>query len=372
MIHLVKLVEIYDNMINEYETHNTLNPKLWEGDQLQPKLRVGFMKIANAFYDFLDIPSTAEVKDIILIGSNANYNWTEHSDIDLHVLINYLDIDSNYHIVNNYLHAKKSVWNENYPLTFNGMNIELYAQDSKQEMHSSVGVYSVMRGKWIKKPSSDVISIDDNAIETKADPYEYEIDCLKETDPHALRKVHNLKRRLKQLRRTGLDADGEYSVENMAYKHLRNKGYLERLNQFEKKITLSNLKIEHVDNEVTIDNIPDEVTESLIMHVTGQKRLQATDWTDVVMKTGAVVDRLGQWKHPGRCTMIPTQDGAITMQSVAHPVLGIDNTGHMQMMQPEQQYQFPGRLVFEIPHTAQWQTMIMQLQNAAKNGSKYK
>jgi hypothetical protein len=60
------------------------------------------------------------------------------------------------------------------------------------------------------------------------------------------------------------------------------------------------------------------------------------------------------------------------MQSVAHPVLGIDNTGHMQMMQPEQQYQFPGKLVFEIPHTAQWQTMIMQLQNAVKNGTRYK
>ena len=69
--------------------------------------------------------------------------------------------------------------------------------------------------------------------------------------------------------------------------------------------------------------------------------------------------------------MIPTTDGAITMQDVAHPVLGIDETGHMLMMQPEHNYQFKGRNVFEIPHTAQYQTMIMQLTNTANNGSIY-
>lgn len=359
-------------MINEYETHSQLNPKLWDGDTLHPKVRIAFLKIAKAFYDFLDIADYAAVEDILLIGSNANYNWTEHSDIDLHVLVNYLEVNSNYHIVNNYFHAKKSVWNENYPLEYKGMNIELYAQDSQQKLHSSIGVYSVMKGKWIKKPDSAIISVDDTVIQAKADPYEYEIDELNIDDVNIEQKIQKLKARLKHLRQTGLEAEGEYSVENMAYKHLRNKGYLERLTQLEKNAALANLAVEHVVNEVTMDNIPDEVTESLIMHVTGQKRLQAPDWTDVVMKTGAVVDRLGQWKHPGRCTMIPTQDGAITMQNVAHPVLGIDNTGHMQMMQPEQQYQFPGKLVFEIPHTAQWQTMIMQLQNAVKNGSRYK
>jgi hypothetical protein len=67
--------------------------------------------------------------------------------------------------------------------------------------------------------------------------------------------------------------------------------------------------------------------------------------------------------------MIPTQNGAITMRDVAHPVLGIDDTGHMLMMHPEHDYQFPGRNVFEIPHTAQWQTMIMQLTNSLNQGS---
>jgi hypothetical protein len=59
------------------------------------------------------------------------------------------------------------------------------------------------------------------------------------------------------------------------------------------------------------------------------------------------------------------------MQNVSWPVFAFDETGHHKMMQPEQDYTFPVKTVFEIPHTAQWQTMIMQIQNAVNNGSRY-
>jgi len=350
-------------MLNEYETQNTLNPKIWDGDKLHPKLRIGLLKIAKAFYNFLDIQ--APVKDIIMIGSSANYNWTEHSDIDLHVLINYLDINDNYHVVNELMRAKKTIWNQNYPLTFNAMNIELYAQDSKQEMHSSVGVYSLMRGKWLKKPSSETMSVDDELIEKKAEPYAYEIDSLDPNDSKITQRISSIKHRLKHLRQTGLDANGEFSVENMAFKHLRNNGYIERLNQLEKSITMNQLKLEHTHNEL------DEVATCFIRHIRGEQVMKHADWQMVTTKTKAITDPRGQWQHPGHCTIIPTSNGQITMKRVAYPVLGIDNTGHIVMMQPEQEYQFPGKLIFEIPHTAQWQTLIMQIQNAIKNGSRY-
>ncbi len=447
-------------MITEYETQSTLNPKLWDGDQLRPKLRVGFMKIAKEFYNFLEIK--ADIIDVILIGSNANYNWTKYSDIDLHVVINYMEVGDNMHLVGNYMHAKKSIWNVNYPLTYKGMNIELYAQDSNQELHSTVGAYSVMKGKWISQPSADQVSIDDAAIQQKADPYQYEIDALKPEDPHVEQKIKNIKERLRHLRSTGLQAEGEYSIENMAYKHLRNQGYLERLNRIEQQVSRGRLAIEQVVNEVDMPDLAkktkdqvkrfvgaiktetdetkhamamllqhlngekltpeewkwirnqmgdvlkmlgltgmaiapggsllailakaikadkyilpsafkkqDEVTESLIMHVTKQKTLEPHEWESIIQKTNAVTSERGQWDHPGKCTMIPTQDGAITMRNVMHPVLGIDDTGHMLMMRPEHDYQYPGRNVFEIPHTAQYQTMIMQLQQSANNGSMY-
>ena len=452
-------------MIREYETQSTLNPKLWDGDKLRPKLRAGFIKIAKAFYDFLETDAT--ILDIIIIGSSANYNWTEHSDIDLHVVINYLEVGDNLHLVNNYMHAKKSVWNNNYPLTYKGMNIELYAQDSNQEMHSSVGSYSLLHDKWIQKPSADTVSVDDSAIQQKAEPYEYEIDSLRETDPHIQQRIENMKQRLRHLRQTGLEAEGEYSIENMAYKHLRNKGYLERLKRLEQKVTMGRLSVEHVVNELDSSNSPKktteltnkakrqarkivnavktesaetkqalamllqylngekltdaewkwirgqmadvvkllglttmaiapggtlvailakalkadkyllpsafksdtDVTESLVMHITGKQKLDTAGWDRIMQSTDGIQDPQGQWKHPGRCTMIPSNQ--ITMHNVKVPVLGIDDTGHAEYMQPGETYTYPGTQVFEIPHTAQWQTMIIQLRNAMQNGARY-
>ncbi len=58
-------------MINEYETQSILNPNLWDGTRLKPKLDKKFIRIAKAFYDFLEIDTP--ILDIILIGSNAKY-----------------------------------------------------------------------------------------------------------------------------------------------------------------------------------------------------------------------------------------------------------------------------------------------------------
>jgi hypothetical protein len=448
-------------MLHEYESKHTLNPAIWQGEQLVPGLRKKLLNIASAFIDYLDI--SVNVKDIILIGSNANYNWTEYSDIDLHVVIDYSTFRSDPIIMNNYMLSKKSLWNMEYPISYKGMTVELFAQDHSQPLHTTVGVFSLIKNKWLNKPSAEMISIDDDLIHKKVKPYQIEIDSLSADDSDILDQIANLTTRLKRLRRTGLDTAGEYSIENLAYKELRNTGYLQRLKQLAKEIQLGRLALDTPLNERDIKNTVDktkdkvkqfvgalrnetdetkmafamliqhiqgrkltdtewkwvreqlkdvikmlglttmaiapggtlvallmkalkvdkhmmpssfnkrdEVTENLIMHVTGKRVMAPAEWDNIIAKTNGVVDPKGQWNHPGKCTMIPTRDGSITMQNVPHAVLGIDDSGHCQMMQPEQQYQFPGRNVFEIPHTAQWQTMIMQIQNAVKNGSKYK
>jgi len=343
-------------MLHEYQTHNELNPKLWTSDQTMPdKVRSGFLKIANEFYKFLEID--ASIIDIVLIGSNANYNWTDNSDIDIHIIVNYLEIGSNLFLVENYLRAKKSIWSSKYPLKFKGMDIELYAQDSNQDLHGSVGIFSLMKNKWIQKPNADVISIDDDLIQQKAQPYVHEIEQLSMQDPNINKKIKRLLIKLQNLRKTGLDAAGEYSIENLAFKYLRNKGLVDRLKEMLQQSSMSQMIMD------------ESVLESLAQHVTKQRVLSETEWNMIIKKTGGVSDSQGQWKHPGRCTMIPGNQ--ITMQRVPYKVLGIDDTGHMQLMHPEQSYTYPGTRVFEIPHTPQWQTVMMQLLNKIRNGSKY-
>ena len=51
-------------------------------------------------------------------------------------------------------------------------------------------------------------------------------------------------------------------------------------------------------------------------------------------------DPMGQWKYPGQNTRIPSSD--ITMQGVNYPVWAQPNVGPGTMMQPGQDYQFPG------------------------------
>lgn len=49
---------------------------------------------------------------------------------------------------------------------------------------------------------------------------------------------------------------------------------------------------------------------------------------------------MGQWKHPGKITKIPSNQ--ITMKGVPYPVWGQPNVGEGQLMQPGGEYVFPG------------------------------
>lgn len=64
---------------------------------------------------------------------------------------------------------------------------------------------------------------------------------------------------------------------------------------------------------------------------------------------GFIVSSQGQWEYPGMNTLIPNAGGRITMQGVNQPVLGIDDLGNEMLMEPGEEYQFPGDSVYEIP-----------------------
>jgi len=67
-----------------------------------------------------------------------------------------------------------------------------------------------------------------------------------------------------------------------------------------------------------------------------------------ISKNGSVIeDDMGQWAHPGEVTRINSNN--ITMEGVDYPVLGVSDTGHQQMMYPDQHYKFDGKKVTEYP-----------------------
>ena len=63
-------------------------------------------------------------------------------------------------------------------------------------------------------------------------------------------------------------------------------------------------------------------------------------WRFKQKEGGMIEDNRGQWAHPGKNTRIRSSN--ITMQGVPYPVLAKANNGMSTMMQPGQEYYFPG------------------------------
>ena len=112
------------------EIKDDLNRQIWQrGNTLDPAVSERLLKIAKDFYEKLDLP--APILDITFTGSMANYNWTNLSDIDLHIVINYSDVNEDIDLVKNYLMEAKSNWNRNHDIQIKGHEVEIYVQDSR-------------------------------------------------------------------------------------------------------------------------------------------------------------------------------------------------------------------------------------------------
>jgi ribosomal protein L17 len=205
-----------------------LNQDIWNGDVLKEDILEKLRKIAQDFYEYIkvDVP----MEGIWFTGSLANYNWTDFSDIDLHILVDYNKINDDQDLVSEYLDSKKNNWLSNHNIKIKEFDVELYAQDINEE-HTSTGVYDVMNDKWIRKPSKKNPSINKRVIKNKILNFTEKIDKILSLEDSETTKVdaEKIKDKIKKMRQSGLSKKGEYSEENLAFKYLRNHGYIEKL-----------------------------------------------------------------------------------------------------------------------------------------------
>jgi hypothetical protein len=198
---------------------------LWKQRRLDPEVRFKLLKIAKHFINFIDIPQIS-LKDITLSGSNAAYTYTEHSDIDLHLVVD-IPPAAQYHL-KPLFDAKKNQYNFQHDIKIYGIEVEVYVQ-SAADAHHSAGIYSVLDDRWLEQPKPVKVMIDDRDVDLKFKNYVNKIkQALKSND---ISVANTVKDRINRLRKTGLERQGEFSVENIAFKVLRNKGYIDQLRQ---------------------------------------------------------------------------------------------------------------------------------------------
>lgn len=238
-------------IIHSFKGKDTLNTNVWETSTGSPQIKDGLRKklieISDEFIDSLNID--IDVIDITFTGSLANYNWSEFSDIDLHIILDFDDVGENKDFVKEFFDAKRINWNNKRNITLKGFEVELYIQD-EDEVHMSSGVYSIIKNKWLIKPKSEEQNIDLKTLEYKVKKWMKIIDQVidqvhsdSKNIEQAIGDVESIRKKLKRYRSTGLEEQGEYSYENLVFKYLRRNGYVEKL---------LDLKDELIDKQLSI------------------------------------------------------------------------------------------------------------------------
>jgi hypothetical protein len=227
------------DVINSFDIQDTLVQDVWDGEKLKPEVRKKLLEIAQDFFDSLDLPKNVKLKDIKLTGSLANYNWSKFSDFDLHLVLDFSDVDDDEEFVRNYFMAKKGIWNDAHNITIYGFPVEVYVEN-EGESHTASGLYSILNDKWIVIPKKKEVMIDKDDISTKAKDYISQTEDVQdlyneEKYEEVITKVDKIKERLRNMRSSGLEKGGEYSVENLAFKVLRRADIISQLNDLKSK-----------------------------------------------------------------------------------------------------------------------------------------
>lgn len=244
-----------DRIISSFYIQDKLNPEIWNESEdgsytMKEEVRNSLLTIANEFVDFLGIEIF--VSDITMTGSLANYNWSEFSDIDLHIMYDFTEAGEQKELYKELFKLKKTLFNSTHDIKVKGYEVELYVQDSS-EPHFSTGVFSVMFDEWINEPTQESVKIDDKKLQEKAQQWMDIIDTVIEnvSDEEletALDTIDKVKDKLKKYRSCGLEREGEYSYENLVFKFLRRNEYIQKLFDFTNELVDKRLSLEQEIN----------------------------------------------------------------------------------------------------------------------------
>jgi len=235
-----------EKIVKSFEPKDSLSNQIFDGIDgefsMREDIRKSLLKISDEFIETLGIEFF--IHDVVLTGSLANYNWSNFSDVDLHILIDFEESEYPIDLLKEFFDAKKNVWNEKHDIKIKGYDVELYVQDVN-EPHISSGVYSVLHNKWVVEPKKETPNIDDRMIIQKGEEFAKKIDNLLKSpkNQNLLTKIEDLRKKIKDFRQSGLESGGEYSYENLTFKLLRRNGYIEKLLKLKTNITDKKLSI---------------------------------------------------------------------------------------------------------------------------------
>lgn len=272
--------------------NDELNPKLFdEQDLLKEDVREGLIDIANTFIEDIkenDIP--IEVMDLWLVGSNASYNYSDNSDIDVHIIANMDDIDCNGLLTIVYNYAK-SDFNKKHKITVKGIPVEVYIE-SRSSSAITNGIYSLMNNEWVKFPEKINIDIDfdPDTSELYKEKFEKVTSAIESDSSEEVQKTID---DLYLLRKSALSTDGEFGEGNLVFKEFRNNGMLDELKDHKRELQDKELTLEAMNknkNQLVITSGDPEKGMSFFNSAMGMGEQLEEDTGDAVQKRVYKID----------------------------------------------------------------------------------
>ena len=236
----------FDEFRLTLKTHKELNPKIWTDKKLDPEIATNLVKIGKEWAKFAEIPENV-IKDYIIVGGNANFNYTKYSDIDLHLVVDKKKLGCE-GCLDDFLRAKKQLWALTHNITIKGHPVELYAQDVDETVGSK-GQYSLKQKKWTQEPTPYTLNRKDPEVVKKVKDLIYQIDSLINAKSDDKVVFQNLKDKIGTMRKAAIQRAGEYAPENLVFKELRNRGYVEKVWNYLRDLGDKELSVEEVEIE---------------------------------------------------------------------------------------------------------------------------
>lgn len=231
------------NLNEKVEIKYILNPVLWdENKKLKPEIKDKIIEIVDEFKDSISDFINLKVLDINIVGSNASYNYTDKSDIDIHIITNFEDYGEPAELVQAAMNANKTNFNKSYDIAFKNFDVEVYVEDVKSSPMSN-GIYSVFKDEWIKEP----IKIDAPDVDLEPELSEYKEKIQSALDENSSKDINEIIDDLYVLRRESLVKDGEFGKGNLIFKEIRNLGLLDKLKDKKVEIRSNELSVESLN-----------------------------------------------------------------------------------------------------------------------------
>lgn len=206
--------------------NETLCPDLWDSAQhLDPEVRANLLQMANDFYEKTNLP--APIVDIYLMGSIANYNWTTDSDVDVHVIVNYSQLQMPPETAAKTVKTAGAQWNAEHNVIIKGHKVEMNIQNSEEQKPYVTGIYSLVKDNWVRRPFKMPPQIDTRVLRFQYNAMKtYVLNALHSKNREQMKAA---KKYLDAFRQYGLDTYGELSYENIIFKILRARGIIKQL-----------------------------------------------------------------------------------------------------------------------------------------------